>query len=354
MDGRKDFSGNSISGNNTTNNNNSNKKQNYHHPGTSKTEKYNRDSRSNYTSASIVSVGNANGGGLSIKGPALAAWTVDAMRLIRSNLYRAGGGEILVPCGANWGEGKDFYDELPSWAMELDDGGIVITHLGDMALEVSQLLDAMDEFTTCQRARRLDRLVPKGYYRRNWYVFAVAVPTTLFALYRLVHNRSLFVDQAKKIVEKAHWFYYEHVSEPVSFIFNELFTSDVRAKITDEAGLAEAVGSLKRMLNTWMKDAYPAMSKAERERRSEKMDVSLIEDEFEKSVPNAVRNIITGEIVKMSLIQMQFIKKELLVALSAIDKLMEANEFNFKVMAMVSKRREGKGRERKGRGGTNK
>ena len=67
------------------------------------------------------------------------------------------------------------------------------------------------------------------------------------------------------------------------------------------------------------------------------MDVSLIEQEFERSVPNAVRNMVSGEIVRMSLIEMQFIKKELLVAMESIDELMEANEFNFRVMVRKKK-----------------
>tara|TARA_B110000971_G_scaffold101698_1_gene104594 strand:+ start:145 stop:309 length:165 start_codon:yes stop_codon:yes gene_type:complete len=50
------------------------------------------------------------------------------------------------------------------------------------------------------------------------------------------------------------------------------------------------------MLSSWLGDNFPKMSDAEREARSQMMDVSLIEKEFEASVPNAVRNVMTGEV----------------------------------------------------------
>ena len=44
---------------------------------------------------------------------------------------------------------------------------------------------------------------------------------------------------------------------------------------------------------------------------AENMDVGLIEKEFEKGVTtNTMRNVLTGDIVRMCLIEMQFLKKE--------------------------------------------
>ena len=43
-----------------------------------------------------------------------------------------------------------------------------------------------------------------------------------------------------------------------------------------------------------------------------------------------MRNVLTGDIVRMCLIEMQFLKKELLTAMDAMDDLMEANEFNLR------------------------
>ena len=126
-------------------------------------------------------------------------------------------------------------------------------------------------------------------------------------------------------------FYVEHVKEPVDYLYHEFFTSSVRDKITDRAALEETRNALKRMLHTWHDDTYPDMPQEERVKRSDAMDVSLIEAEFEEGVTTkTIQNIITGDIVRMSLIEMQFLKKELLTAMGAIDDLMEANEVSRK------------------------
>ena len=93
-------------------------------------------------------------------------------------------------------------------------------------------------------------------------------------------------------------FYTEHVKEPVEYIIDEFFTSKVRTSITDEVALNDTRNSLKRMLYSWLKDSYPDMTEEDVLRRSNAMDVSLIEEQFEGNVStNAVRSVMTGDIV---------------------------------------------------------
>ncbi|CAN0277095.1 unnamed protein product, partial [Phaeothamnion confervicola] len=49
----------------------------------------------------------------------------------------------------------------------------------------------------------------------------------------------------------------------------------------------------------------------------------------------AVKNILSGKIVRMVIIQTQFIKKELLVSMQAIDDLYHANQVNLQLLAVV-------------------
>ncbi|RHY67838.1 hypothetical protein DYB34_000197 [Aphanomyces astaci] len=65
------------------------------------------------------------------------------------------------------------------------------------------------------------------------------------------------------------------------------------------------------------------------------MDMSVVSLQYEKELPKAVRNLVTGDIVRMMLIQIQFIKKELMVAMKAIDDLMDANQLNMQMMATL-------------------
>eukprot|EP00617_Octactis_speculum_P005864 CAMPEP_0185790026 /NCGR_PEP_ID=MMETSP1174-20130828/154169_1 /TAXON_ID=35687 /ORGANISM="Dictyocha speculum, Strain CCMP1381" /LENGTH=91 /DNA_ID=CAMNT_0028484479 /DNA_START=30 /DNA_END=302 /DNA_ORIENTATION=+ len=77
------------------------------------------------------------------------------------------------------------------------------------------------------------------------------------------------------------------------------------------------------------------MSPAEIKEMASKQDMSLVSKHYELKVPDATWNLVNGQIARILLIQMQFLKKELLVAMSAIEDLMDSNNFNFRLMATV-------------------
>ena len=91
--------------------------------------------------------------------------------------------------------------------------------------------------------------------------------------------------------------------------------------------------SLQAMIKHWLDKSYPKLPVAERQKIADSMDISLIEKRKEDSLKYPLFEI--QDIVHMSLIEMQFIKKELLNAMSAIDDLMESNEMNFRLAAMA-------------------
>lgn len=64
-------------------------------------------------------------------------------------------------------------------------------------------------------------------------------------------------------------------------------------------------------------------------------DMNAVSASYESSLSNAVINTMTGDVVRSMLIQFQFIKKELLVMMGAIEELMYANEFNLRAMSTV-------------------
>jgi len=94
-----------------------------------------------------------------------------------------------------------------------------------------------------------------------------------------------------------------------------------------------AMGSLKKMIKDWLDEVYPKMPESERSKMSAEMDISLLEKRKEASLNHALFEI--QDIVQMSIIEMQFIKKELMNAMSAIDELMDSNEINFRLGAIL-------------------
>jgi len=86
------------------------------------------------------------------------------------------------------------------------------------------------------------------------------------------------------------------------------------------------------MIKSWLDEVFPDMPNSERIDKATKMDMSLIEATKEYSVKNILE---INNIYRLSLIEMQFIKKEMMNALFAMDELMGSNEINIKLAAMT-------------------
>lgn len=194
-----------------------------------------------------VFVNNTADGTIFADDSALAEWSIDAILLIRSQLYKAGNGKIELPFADNWTEydksprtgedsiissalfDKDEARTLPRWAdlrtQPTEDGSgqgidaprkkVVISNLPLLAAEVSELLNSMEEIMEVQRERRLNKLKPPQWARRNWYITTMTVPAVgyfLIKVFRDGYGRML----AKFIVEQVGSFVKEHVTDPLA------------------------------------------------------------------------------------------------------------------------------------------
>jgi len=77
------------------------------------------------------------------------------------------------------------------------------------------------------------------------------------------------------------------------------------------------------------------MNATELEGRVETLDMSLISAEYNKQVANTMLNLITGKIPQAVLIQVQFLKLELLETMKAVDDLYGANQINLQLLASI-------------------
>ena len=76
--------------------------------------------------------------------------------------------------------------------------------------------------------------------------------------------------------------------------------------MTDRKARLDAVKTLQNMIRSWLDEIYPNMSEQERMEKGLSMDMSLIEQRKEDSIK---RIFEINNVVRMSLIEMQFIKK---------------------------------------------
>jgi hypothetical protein len=116
------------------------------------------------------------------------------------------------------------------------------------------------------------------------------------------------------------WWHNSRTSAPFPqyHSFSELFSRKGRESISDHEARIEVIESLKKMIKSWLDDTFPLMDDLERQARAERMDMSLIEQRKEENMKTIYE---INSVVRMSFIEMQFIKKEMMNALYAMDQM---------------------------------
>jgi hypothetical protein len=257
----------------------------------------------NHSNLIGTNVSNSPGGSIVVDEDAMVRWSVDAMQVIRDQLYRACQDVEELPYVDNWPRERRHFkrdegridcnveassiNDLPVWATMCDGGGqlseeasmvadvvcdnqssIMISDLGKLADEVSALLQSIEVRLEQQRDRRLERLRPPSRIRRNWYLYAIGAPVGAFAVYKLTREyggRTL----VKLCTEKIAEIYQDHVSEPLNSIYQELFTQAGQRNVTDRKARVDTIESLKRMIRSWLEETFPDMPLKEMKMRAE-------------------------------------------------------------------------------------
>lgn len=242
----------------------------------------------NHSNLVGTNVSNLPGGGIMVDQDDMTMWSIDAMRVIRDQLYRALPNSKFkeLPFVENWprerrhfgiGEEGDNDEEtthdLPTWAQDVSlpnnsDSHVIITDLNKMSIEVTALLQSIEIHLEQQRVRRLNKLRPPSRLRRRWYFVAAGIPIGAFVLHKLTKEHGgIYI--VKRLLSKIGDIYRDHVSEPINSIYQELFTPSGRLDVTDRKARVDAIESLKRMIRSWLEENMPTMPEAEMIERSE-------------------------------------------------------------------------------------
>ena len=96
------------------------------------------------------------------------------------------------------------------------------------------------------------------------------------------------------------------ISDKFGTSYTELFTRSRRNQMVDHEARIDAIQSLKKMIRSWLDETFPEMKERERQTRADRMDMSLIEMKKEENMKTIYE---INSVVRMSLIEMQFIKK---------------------------------------------
>ncbi|CAI5747331.1 unnamed protein product [Peronospora destructor] len=225
---------------------------------------------------------------------------------------------------------RNMFDEGSSGVISSED---VVNSLRRVEKNLAVFRTAQTKFSRCFQTA-IAPCRPPSKIRQRWLQVTSVVICLAAGGFWVVNNQKEF--QAGIIAMRAMLqdFLHEHMIEPLQAIFEEVVLNQ-KPEIQDAMALLDTKQSLRRMLADFVKDTNPNISQTDMSRIMNEMDMSVVSLQYEKQLAGAVRNLITGDIVRMLLIQVQFIKKELMVAMGAIDELMHANQLNLQILATI-------------------
>ena len=121
---------------------------------------------------------------------------------------------------------------------------------------------------------------------------------------------------------------------PTYSIINDVLLNR-RVSLTDKDALMDSKRSLTVMIDDFLRDQKPKLTERERKLLASRMDMTPLSLEYERELNRPIQNLLSGRIARLVLIQLQFVKKELLVAMQAIDDLFNANQVNLQLLAVT-------------------
>lgn len=133
-------------------------------------------------------------------------------------------------------------------------------------------------------------------------------------------------------------FFEDWVLGPLKGIYNTIRHREERLTIMGRDSLNSDLESLERMVISFAKDQGLALNDEELTRISSAVqhgDLTLVLQNYENEIRRPFRNTISGDLVRSVLIQVQKAKVDLELAMSALDKLLRANELNFAFLAVI-------------------
>jgi hypothetical protein len=212
------------------------------------------------------------------------------------------------------------------------------------AATVRRLLDATDRVSALPALLAAVAAPYRGRpaLQRNWLLLAGVAGGLYVGARQLAANRDAAAAWARESADGVAGFYREHLRTPLSRMAGELFGTAPVPHVADADALELARGSLAGMLADYHARLAarpgrlpPDLRGADLAALAAQLDMRAVTDEFTRQVATPVASAVTGDLFELMLIQIAFLKKELLAASAALDTVMVENRFNLQAMAVV-------------------
>ena len=201
------------------------------------------------------------------------------------------------------------------------------------------LKDAAEAVTTPLHSR--------SQLHRAWWRWTLFVGVCVGGGVALYQHRDALASAVAESKVALVRFYAEHVAEPAAAIAGELLGPGALGglgvaplHVAEPRALADAQANLSRMLA----DLYGRLDPSDLSPELRGQDLAALAaagdmrpafEAFAAEAPHAFRGAVMGHLTQSVLVQVEFLKKEVLAAMAALDTVMAQNRFNLQLMAAI-------------------
>jgi nuclear-control-of-ATPase protein 2 len=182
-----------------------------------------------------------------------------------------------------------------------------------------------------------DRVKIPSAYSRNWLYIAIGVVTVWGVSAYVNTHTDKVADFFLNVKLAAHSFYDNQVKGVLKGIWETIrYEEDEEILRLKQRAVKASEDSLGRMVVQFNLEKQPPLSPENLEKiriAASQGDLSTIMPSYEQEIENPIRNALFSEFIRLALIQVQKQKVDIEKAMLQIDKLLRANELNFKILA---------------------
>ncbi|XP_027329358.1 protein DGS1, mitochondrial isoform X2 [Abrus precatorius] len=165
-----------------------------------------------------------------------------------------------------------------------------------------------------------------------------AVGLSVCSIWLLRHSRFMGSSDLDNWIEEAKdstvGFFKDHVEQPILSIRDELFETFRKRHqgIMDLEEVQLTSNSLHRMLL-----AFSEQTKGQKfpVNASDQEMLEIVMDRYEKELMHPIQNLLSGELARAMLIQVQKLKLDIETAMLELNQILRANEINFAILAAL-------------------
>lgn len=123
----------------------------------------------------------------------------------------------------------------------------------------------------------------------------------------------------------------KHLFEPICSMYTDIFRKPVRRVAGDPQEIIDAQRSLNKLISLYYEDLLGSDPNALKDMVVGENDMKFIAEQLESQSDSLVLNTVCGDVPRLLLIQIQFMKHKSLELMGMVDEMMEQMKFNLQM-----------------------